>query len=359
VINEGLDDNLEVIMGAIRGFITRNSLPEHYLQQASIWFDPIVETLIGHHAEHQKGAQRTNLGRTNQARTNQARTLVVGINGCQGSGKTTLADYLCTRLKDRGLKVTSISIDDFYLTRLQRQQLALEVHPLLSTRGVPGTHDLELALETLHQLSANSGAVKIPKFNKAQDDRFPKELWPEEPETPLDIIILEGWCVGITAEAESALLAPINELESLQDPNGQWRSFINQQLVSNYPELWQLIDRLIMLQAPSFNCVYQWRLEQEQKLTEQLKDSKGESKQKNLADNHIMSAEQVKQFIQHYERLTRHSLKYLPKACQHLFQLSSKRQVAAYQAPNPLPNDPRFGLQNMTLDAALEGSSNA
>lgn len=340
-------------MGAIRGFITRNRLPEHYLQQASIWFDPIVETLIEHHAEHQNGARRTNLGRPNPART-----LIVGINGCQGSGKTTLADYLCTRLKDRGLKVTAISIDDFYLTRLQRQQLALEVHPLLSTRGVPGTHDLELALDTLHQLSANSGAVRVPKFNKAQDDRFPQEQWPEEPETPLDIIILEGWCVGITAEAESALLAPINELESLQDPDGQWRSFINQQLVSNYPELWQLIDRLIMLQAPSFSCVYQWRLEQEQKLSEELSSSAGGNKKHNLADHHIMSAEQVKTFIQHYERLTRHSLKYLPKVCQHLFQLSSKRQVAAYQAPNPLPNDPRFGLQDMTFDSALEGPAN-
>tara|TARA_B110000046_G_scaffold119961_1_gene126667 strand:- start:5096 stop:6121 length:1026 start_codon:yes stop_codon:yes gene_type:complete len=340
-------------MGGIRGFITRNSLPEHYLQQASIWFDPIVETLIEHHARHQKGARRTNVGRANLGQT-----LVVGINGCQGSGKSTLADYLCTRLKDRGLKVTAISIDDFYLTRLQRQQLALEVHPLLSTRGVPGTHDLELALETLHQLSTCRGAVKIPKFNKAQDERFSKELWPEEPETPLDIIILEGWCVGITEEAESALLEPINELESLQDPDGRWRSFINQQLANNYPELWQVIDRLIMLQAPSFSCVYQWRLEQEQKLAEQLKNSAGENTKQCLTDSHIMSAEQVKIFIQHYERLTRHSLKYLPKVCQHLFQLSSKRQVAAYQAPNPLPNDPRFGLQDMTFDSALEGPAN-
>ena len=71
-----------------------------------------------------------------------------------------------------------------------------------------------------------------------------------------------------------------------------------------------------------------------------------------------MSTEQVKTFIQHYERLTRHSLKYLPKVCQHLFQLTPKRQVAAYQAPNPLPNDPRFGLQDMTLDSALEGPAN-
>ena len=332
-------------MGSIRGFITRNSLPEYYLQQASIWFDPIIETLIEHHYS-------------------AGRTLVVGINGCQGSGKTTLADYLCTRLKARGLRTIAISIDDFYLTRKQRQQLATDVHPLLSTRGVPGTHDLELALETLQQLSQDSGEVKVPRFNKAQDDRLPKEEWPHV-ETPLDIIILEGWCVGITAEAEESLLEPINELESLKDPQGKWRNYINQQLVTNYPELWQLMDRLIMLQAPSFSCVYQWRLEQEQKLAQEqaredlltasqdeaLKDEglKEEAITAGSRSNRIMQAEEIQQFIQHYERLTRHSLKYLPRNCQHLFQLTNKRQVVAYQTPNPLPGDPRFGQRDVTL----------
>lgn len=311
-------------MGAKRGFITRNSLPEHYLQQASIWFDPIVETIV----EHYNGANKT---------------MVIGINGCQGSGKTTLADYLCTCLKERGLKALAISIDDFYLTRQQRQQLASDVHPLLSTRGVPGTHDLELAIETLNNLAMDSGEVKVPKFNKAQDERLPIEQWPQV-ETPLDIIILEGWCVGITAEAEEALLEPVNELETLQDSDGEWRSFINQQLVTNYPELWQLIDRLIMLQAPSFSCVYQWRLEQEQKL-----------QQSNSVNAHrIMEAQEIQQFIQHYERLTRHSLKYLPQTCQHLFQLSPKRQVVAYQTPKPLPNDPRYGQHDVKLAGISE-----
>lgn len=306
-------------MGAKREFITRNVLPEQYLHQASIWFDPVIETII----EHRSSAEKT---------------LVIGINGCQGAGKTTLADYLCTCLQERGLRAIAISIDDFYLTRQQRQKLASDVHPLLSTRGVPGTHDLELAIETLNNLAMDSGEIKVPRFNKAQDERLPIEEWPEV-ETPLDIIILEGWCVGISAEAEEALLQPINELESLSDPKGEWRSFINQQLVTNYPELWQLIDRLIMLQAPSFSCVYQWRLEQEEKL----------ATGNYLDHSHIMRGEELQRFIQHYERLTRHSLKYLPQTCQHLFQLTSKRQVTNYLTPNPLPNDPRFGLHEVRL----------
>ena len=316
-------------MGAKREFIIRNALPEHYLQQASIWFDPVVETLI----EHQNSA---------------AKTLVVGINGCQGSGKTTLADYLCTGLQERGLRTIAISIDDFYLTRQQRHDLANEVHPLLSTRGVPGTHDLELAIETLNNLAMNSGEVRVPRFNKAQDERLPIEEWPEV-ETPLDIIILEGWCVGISAEAEEALLEPINELEFVSDSEGEWRSYINQQLVTNYPELWQLIDRLIMLQAPSFSCVYQWRLEQEEKLEKSEVLTQGYREK----ESQLMAGEVLKRFIQHYERLTRHSLKYLPHTCQHLFKLTRNRQVVSYQAPNPLPNDPRYGIDQVRLDGGI------
>jgi D-glycerate 3-kinase len=311
-------------MGGIRGFISRNSLPEDYLQQASIWFDPIIETLIQHHYS-------------------AGRTLVVGINGCQGSGKTTLADYLCTSLNAKGLKSIAISIDDFYLTRKQRQQLATDVHPLLSTRGVPGTHDLKLALKTLQQLSQDSGLVKVPRFNKAQDERLSEQQWPII-ETPIDIIILEGWCVGITAETEEALLDPINDLESLKDPKGEWRSYINQQLVTHYPKLWQLIDRLIMLQAPSFSCVYQWRLQQEQKLAQDPPPEESPS-----SNNRIMQTEDIRQFIQHYERLTCHGLKYLPQTCQHVFQLTNKRQVVTYQTPNPLPDDPRFGRHDVPL----------
>jgi D-glycerate 3-kinase len=334
-------------MGAIRGFITRNGLPDHYLQQASIWFDPIVETIVEHHL----GAVKQGDAIEGDGIEGDARTQVIGINGCQGSGKTTLADYLCTSLQGRGLRAVAISIDDFYLTRKQRQQLATDVHPLLSTRGVPGTHDLELAIETLNNLASRQrGAVKVPRFNKAEDERLPEEEWPQVT-TPLDIIILEGWCVGITAEAEEALLEPINELESLKDPDGEWRNYINQQLVTNYPELWQIIDRLIMLQAPSFSCVYQWRLEQEEKLQQQIALTAGSE----VNNNRIMAPEELQQFIQHYERLTRHSLKYLPQNCQHLFQLTTKRQVVAYQTPNPLPDDPRYGLHEVTL--AVKGES--
>lgn len=314
-------------MGGKQEFLAKHGLAENYLQQAVIWFDPIVEIII----KHQNSARKT---------------IVVGINGCQGSGKTTLADYLCMCLEDKGLKAISISIDDFYLTRQERQKLAVDVHPLFLTRGVPGTHDLELAMETLQQLSNKHGCVQVPKFNKAQDERYPMEQW-QKVEAPVDIIILEGWCVGITAEEEESLEQPINELEETQDSEGIWRRYINDQLMTHYPALWKQIDRLIMLQAPSFNCVYEWRLEQEEKLKLKIEES---NISQDSSANKIMSPENIHRFIQHYERLTLHALEHLTKTCQHLFKLTDSRQVITYQTPTPLTSDTQYGLQNVVRE---------
>jgi D-glycerate 3-kinase len=282
-------------------FINTHSLSEEYLQQASKWFDPVIETLFLHQISA-KGS------------------LVIGINGCQGSGKTTLADYLSLSFKSRGLSSVAISIDDFYLTKHKRERLAVDVHPLLITRGVPGTHDLALALKTLNNLKEHKGHVAIPRFDKAQDDQLPQKDWPSI-KAPVDIIILEGWCVGLAEQTEKELIHAINPLEALEDSNGKWRQYVNQKLATSYKELWGHIDYMMMLQAPSFDCVYKWRLEQEQKLS-----------QRHLLSNYaksskIMSPDQVKHFIQHYERLTRHCLNDLPKRCHHVFKLTSDRNI--------------------------------
>ncbi len=77
----------------------------------------------------------------------QSKSLVVGINGAQGSGKSTLSELIKIILSEEyGLSVVVISIDDLYKTRSERQQMANDVHPLFATRGVPGTHDVELGI---------------------------------------------------------------------------------------------------------------------------------------------------------------------------------------------------------------------
>ena len=74
---------------------------------------------------------------------------VYAIAGLQGCGKSTLATQVAALARERDLRVATLSIDDVYLGRRERQRLARNVHPLLVTRGPPGTHDLALACETL------------------------------------------------------------------------------------------------------------------------------------------------------------------------------------------------------------------
>ena len=250
--------------------------------------------------------------------------LIIGINGSQGSGKSTLADYLCTMLSERyALRCVSLSLDDFYLTKLERKQLATKVHPLLETRGVPGTHDIPLALETIASLVDGSGETLIPRFDKSRDDRIPLEQC-DSISGPVDIIVFEGWCVGAEAQTAKQLVKPLNSLETERDTDGVWRNTVNQALAGEYQTLFAKLDQLIMLQAPSFDTVFNWRLEQEEKLVARLDNSaSGEH-------DGIMSASQIGEFITHYQRITEQSLIEMPLRADHLFRLNSERQIIDY-----------------------------
>lgn len=210
---------------------------------------------------------------------------VLGISGGQGAGKSTLASLLVAGCAVLGRRAFSLSLDDFYLTRGERQVLAERVHPLLQTRGVPGTHDVELAAGVLDALTAGQ-AVEVPVFDKSIDDRSPLGVQVSE---PLDLLIFEGWCVGARAEPEVRLDTPINELEREEDPQGRWRRSVNQALASDYEALWSRLDRLLYLKVPNLAAVIRWRTEQEQA---------------HPADRR-MSAAQIERFVAHYERLTR------------------------------------------------------
>ena len=278
--------------------LTRNQLPVQYLGDAQNWFNPLGDLI----AEHQHGASRPWL---------------VAVNGSQGSGKSTLCDYLCAYLQARHqLNCLALSLDDFYLTAPQRRQLAIDVHPLFATRGVPGTHDMGLLARTLDGL-LEGRATRIPRFDKAVDDRVPEEAW-EEADSGIDIVLLEGWCLGASAQSIDELVEPLNELESAEDADGRWRNQVNTVLSEKFSPLYQRVDEWVMLQAPSFDCVYRWRLEQEQKLARQRQ---GEG---------VMDESQLARFIQHYQRLTEHCLQRLPSRVNHLFRLDEHRQVRNY-----------------------------
>ena len=293
----------------LEDFLQAHRLPPSYLDSVDRWFRPLAAELALLH-------------------TQAARPLVIGINGSQGSGKSTLAALLTRLLQtEHGLRAADLSIDDFYKTRKQRQALASQVHPLLATRGVPGTHDTELLMHTLDQLQHTQGTIAVPRFDKAGDDRHLPASWTRF-KAPLDIIILEGWCLGVTPQVEGQLKRPVNTLEASEDSDGTWRSFVNSQIRDHYLQVWEQIDAWIMLQAPSFDCVYQWRSEQEQKLADALAAAG--------SDKRAMDAAQLERFIHHYQRLTEHTLRDLPERVHYLFRLNAKRGIAVARHTRPV-----------------------
>ena len=246
--------------------------------------------------------------------------LVLGICGSQGSGKTTLAEALRAELSDlRGLSVAVLSLDDLYLSSAARVRLSQEVHPLLRTRGVPGTHDVDLGLDVIQRLvsSTSTGITRIPRFDKALDEPRPVECW-DEFRGRADVVIFEGWCVGAVPQSESALVAPINELERVSDPDGRWRRYVNYQLAGRYKTLFAMLDSLLLLCAPSFEIVFEWRQEQERKLASATALS-GRGK--------IMSDDELHRFIMHYERLTRHILSEMTGRADVVLRLDAQRHA--------------------------------
>lgn len=248
-------------------------------------------------------------------------TPVIGINGAQGSGKSTLSAVLKLVLESKyHWQVVVLSIDDIYLTRTERKRLARSVHPLLKTRGVPGTHDVALGLTLINRLKTlkKGQQMHVPRFNKATDDRLPTDQW-DAISGPVDLILFEGWCVGTAAVDPADLTQPINRLEAEEDKQAIWRHYVNQQLAGPYHELFGHIDYLMFLQVPDFDSVKSWRLEQEQKLAEKFK---GEAAG-------LMNAQEIERFIQHYERLTRQNLRDLPERADVVLKLDRDHRVSA------------------------------
>ncbi len=224
----------------------------------------------------------------------EKRLSVVGICGSQGSGKSTLAEYLVSAISDLGISAIAVSLDDFYLTHAQRMLLAETVHPLLQTRGVPGTHDIGLLQQALEKISnknasqANSEPrlpvkMSLPSFNKAIDDR---EGFIQ---VEASVLVLEGWCLGVQPQPNQRLDKAVNMLEKAEDEAGIWRRWVNQQIQISYSKLWKHVGYWVQLRPPSFDQVHQWRAEQEA----------------HLPQGQRMSQEQLMRFIEHYERLTR------------------------------------------------------
>ncbi|KTT99361.1 kinase [Sphingomonas yabuuchiae] len=238
--------------------------------------------------------------------------LILGLCGAQGSGKSTIAARLAKQVERSAI----LSLDDLYLTRVERQRLARAVHPLFATRGVSGTHDVTLGVETIAAI-VRGEAVPLPRFDKAIDDRAPPSTWPCAPKG-CQLLIFEGWCVGARAQDAAALVAPLNMLEAAEDADGTWRRHVNAALASDYPRLFAPIDPLVLLVPPDWSTVLRWRTQQEEALRRTRGPGAG-----------VMDDMQLARFVSHHERLTRHIWAEMPGRADLCLTLAEDRTLAA------------------------------
>ena len=252
-------------------------------------------------------------------KTNKKKPLIIGFSGGQGTGKTTITSIISLILRKYfKLNVFKISIDDFYKTRYERKILSITKHPLLMTRGVPGTHDCKIIAQFFKKVKNKKfKQLKLPRFDKSIDDRCPKKLWYKINSRP-DVVILEGWCVGAKAQKNSQIIKPINSLEKSKDLSLVWRKYVNDQLKKQYKNLFKQLNEIIYLRANSFKVLKEWRIKQEKRLW---------LKSKNKKNLRIMNKSDIINFMQTYQRITQNMFKDVPKYASIIMKLNSNHQI--------------------------------
>ena len=182
------------------------------------------------------------------------------------------------------------------------------------TRGVPGTHNIEKLLKNIKKFDQGKYPITIPLFDKLIDDQSKSK---KIIKTKCDILFLEGWCCGSKEIPKKILYKNINNLEKIDDPKNQWRNFYNYKLKTEYKMLFKLFDELIFLKTSSFDNVYNWRLKQEK--TNQSKNKKSKR----------MSANEIKVFIQHYEKITKWMMRDLNKKAQIVIKFEENHKISS------------------------------
>ena len=186
----------------------------------------------------------------------ETKPFLLGINGPQGCGKSTLSSKICEKLAQDSIRSVAISIDDFYLSRMEQIRLGAQYgdNPYLKLRGYPGTHDIPAGTETLKSLKAGKSTL-IPRYDKSahqgKGDQLPKDKW-QRIEEPVKLIILEGWMLGFTPVGEKAL------------PNPNFKP-VNK-FLAHYRAWHELLDGFLQLEPDDYKHVLQWRVEAEEKM---------------------------------------------------------------------------------------------
>ncbi|KAI3630551.1 hypothetical protein MIR68_011986 [Amoeboaphelidium protococcarum] len=241
------------------------------------------------------------------------RPLLIGIQGVQGIGKSFTTAKLRESLCEQGFKTMALSIDDFYNTHDQLQQLSRESkNPLWEQRGLPGTHDVELMQNVLHKIMTNNeGEVQVPTYRKEAHSGQGGRGHFQTISLPADVVILEGWMVGFVAQADEFVGDTLTMLDYNETMIKNAKQ-VNKEL-RRYERVFSMLDMLIALRSDTLENVYQWRLEQEQELI--LRTGKG------------MSSSQIKEFVDRFMTCYHIYLQSLYQQANIVITLNGDRQI--------------------------------
>ena len=181
---------------------------------------------------------------------------LLGLSALPGCGKTTLCDWLVQASSELGWSIAFLSIDDFYWPgpELDRRMAG---NPWGVPRAIPGSHDLELMAIALDQWR-ETGILNAPRFDKSlRQGRGDRSEWVRS--TP-DLVVLEGWFVGVCVPDEICSAQNLHSLELTSEEMLYRERLIR--LVPDYAPIWDRIDKLWHLKSQSGTSSRLWKRQQ-------------------------------------------------------------------------------------------------
>jgi uridine kinase len=118
------------------------------------------------------------------------------ISGPVGAGKSTVATAVARSLAKVGMRAATLSLDDFYLSRRERERRGI------AWRAAPGSHDIDLMVQTLAAVQNGSRPLVLPRFDPSRDDRSADERLEDAP----DVVLFDGWIIGYDGEGYERIL---------------------------------------------------------------------------------------------------------------------------------------------------------
>ncbi len=224
--------------------------------------------------------------------------VAVGLAGAPGTGKSSLTRMVAHHLEAAGSPTLVLSLDDYYLGKAARQNLALR-HALFRQRGVPGTHDWTGLLADLDQLRAgNIEGLRLRRFDKQADDCAHRDTFRRVCAQPR-VCLLEGWPIGAPPQPANELADAVNAMEAEHDPDGAWRTLVNDHLARYHRDLETRLAQRWYLRVPGWEAMVEWRWQQEQ-------EGPGVQERPGGQATHLQSRADVEQFLRPFQRIVTH-----------------------------------------------------